>query len=59
MFWGAIIKEGQPLRATKMFESMEFPSLHLSQAVLVKGKDARLTVKQKDQPEIVISLLND
>ena len=38
---------------------MEFPALHLSQAVLVNGKSAKLTVKpSKDQDEIVISILN-
>lgn len=61
MFWGGIVKEGQPLKSTKIFESMEFPALHLSQAVLVKGQqNCRLSIKVKgNDNEICLAILSD
>ena len=60
MFWGAIVKEGQPLRSTKIFEKMEYPALHLSQAVLVKGANARVAIKMgKDAEPIIVALLSE
>jgi hypothetical protein len=60
MFWGAIVKEGQPLRSTKIFESQEFPALHLSQATLVKGSSAKITVKASSKAdEIVVAMLKE
>lgn len=38
---------------------MDFPALHLSQAVLVSGKSAKLTVQQGKNAEIVIALMNE
>jgi hypothetical protein len=58
MFWGGIVKEGQPLKSTKIFETMEFPALHLSQAVLVNGMQARLTIKVKGKDEICLALVD-
>jgi hypothetical protein len=60
MFWGAVVKEGQALKSTKIFESMEYPALHLSQAVLVKGNSARLSVSMgKNSEPIVIAVLSE
>ena len=59
MFWGGIVKEGQPLKSTKIFETMEFPALHLSQSVLVKGSNARLSIKVKGKDEITLAIMNE
>ena len=60
MFWGAIVKEGQPLKSTKIFEKMEYPALHLSQAVLVKGGSARVAVQMgKEAEPIVVAILSE
>jgi hypothetical protein len=59
MFWGGIVKEGQPLKSTKIFETMEFPALHLSQAVLVKGQSARLSIKVKGKDEITLAIMGE
>lgn len=59
MFWGGIVKEGQPLKSTKIFETMEFPALHLSQAVLVKGNNARLSIKVKGKDEITLAIVGE
>ena len=60
MFWGAVVKAGQPLRSTKIFESQEFPALNLSQAVLTSGNSAKVTIKASTKTdEIVVALLND
>jgi len=44
MFWGAILKDGESLNRQKIFTKREYPTLHLSQAVLVGGKSARVTI---------------
>lgn len=36
MFWGAVIKEGEPLKSQKVLETSEFAVLHLSAAILDK-----------------------
>ena len=58
MFWGGIVKEGQPLKSTKIFETMEFPCLNLSQAILVKGESARLSIKMKGKDEIFLAIMS-
>merc|ERR1719469_1729901 len=60
MFWGAIVKEDYPLQSKKIFEQMEFPAVHLSQAVLVAGSKAKIVVQlAKNSEPIVIALLSD
>merc|ERR1719469_333663 len=60
MFWGAIVKEDYPLQSKKIFEQMEFPAVHLSQAVLVAGNKAKIVVQlAKNSEPIVIALLSD
>merc|ERR1719469_343009 len=60
MFWGAIVKEDWPLQSKKIFEQMEFPAVHLSQAVLVAGNKAKIVVQlAKNSEPIVIALLSD
>ena len=60
MFWGAVLKDGESLQRKEIFKQKEYPTLHLSQAVLVGGKQARLSVQAtKDSEPIVIAILNE
>jgi len=38
MFWGAVVKSGETLKSAQIFEAMEFPALHISQAILDNDK---------------------
>ena len=60
MFWGGIIKEGQPLKSQKLLETSEFAVLHLSAAVLtsVDSKKTMLFAKQGKDPEVCIAVLS-
>lgn len=59
MFWGGIIKEGQPLKSQKLLETSEFAVLHLSAAVLaVESKKTLLFAKQGKDPEVCIAVLS-
>ena len=53
MFWGCVLKEGQPYKVQHALEDGEFPVLHLSSAVLARDakKDngkSYLTVSMKE-----------
>lgn len=62
MFWGAVVKSGETLRSTQIFEAMEFPALHISQAILDNDKhggNVRVQVKMNNSSDpIIIALLN-
>jgi len=60
MFWGSVVESGKALKSTAIFEAMEFPALHISQAVLEDGTgNVKVQVKmnKKDTP-IIIAVLN-
>jgi len=43
MFWGHVLKEGQPYKVQHALEDGDFPALHLSCAIL--AKDAKENAK--------------
>ena len=47
MFWGTVLKENQPLKTQKVFETSEFAVLHVSAAIadLKPGKTAKVYAK--------------
>ena len=61
MFWGTVIKEGQPLKSQKVLETSEFAVLHLSAAIADKpsAKATRLYIKNAKDAEVIIANLND
>lgn len=61
MFWGGILKEGQPLKSQKLLETSEFAVLHLSAAILDKpsAKSTRVYCKNAKEDEVIIANLND
>ena len=61
MFWGGIIKDGQPLKSQKLLETSEFSVLHLSAAVLAKSGDKKtmLMAKNGKEAEVVLAVLSD
>jgi hypothetical protein len=61
MFWGTVIKEGQPLKSQKVLETSEFAVLHLSAAIADKpsAKATRLYVKNAKEAEVIIANLTD
>lgn len=61
MFWGTVIKEGQPLKSQKVLESSEFAVLHLSSAIVDKasGKSTKLFAKLGKDSEVIIANLSE
>ena len=63
MFWGHILKDGQPYKVQHALEDGEFPALHLSSAILAKDpKDTnktyvRLTKKESDSSKNLKNLI--
>ena len=61
MFWGGILKEGQPLKSQKLLETSEFAVLHLSAAISDKpnSKPTRVYCKNGKDDEVIIASFND
>ena len=55
MFWGTVLKEGQPYKVQPMLEEGEFSVLHLSNAILAPNGDgkAMVYIQQKSVGENV------
>ena len=61
MFWGTVIKEGQPLKSQKVLETSEFAVLHLSSAIVgsAQSKSTKLFAKLGKESEVIIANLSD
>lgn len=61
MFWGAVIKEKEPLKTQNVFDSSEYAVLHLSAAVVAEaGKQStRLLCKNAKERPVIIASFND
>lgn len=61
MFWGAVLRENQPLKTQKVFESAEFAVLHLSSAIadLKAGKTTKVYAKHGKEPEVCVAALSE
>ena len=61
MFWGCVIKEGQPLKSQKILESSEFAVLHLSSAIVDKAQkeSTKLFAKNGKEADVIIANLNE
>lgn len=61
MFWGTVLKEGEPLKSQKLLETSEFAVLHLSAAIADKpsAKPTRVYCKNAKETEVIIASLSD
>jgi len=62
MFWGSVLKENQPLKTQKVFETSEFAVLHISSAIAdcsKPGKVTRVYAKSAKEPEVCIASLSE
>ena len=64
MFWGCVLKDGQPYKVQHALEDGDFPVLHLSNAVLGKsskkedGKTYVTVSMGKDVKNLMIAVLS-
>ena len=60
MFYGTKISEAKPFRSTKLFESGEFATYHLSAAILESKESGKvkLVVKTGKDEEVTVAVLS-
>lgn len=62
MFYGTRISEAKPLKSTKLFESGEYATFHLSAAILESPEaqkgSVRLVTKSGKEDEVTIAVLS-